>query len=137
MNHPKQVCCPELHRAPELPGGRHKLNADASLAAGTSAHVDDAAFLFGLIAHVGQKQSLAARDDGLKSERTAVLVSVDGFRFFVERLFVCIRAVDQQGYVMRVTQTFAAVGVAWRGIARPVRGGCTILSAGPLSFRLL
>ena len=77
--------------------GATNFDADASLASEASAHVNDTAFLFGLITHVGQKQALTARDNCLKRERTAVLVSVNGFGFFVERLLVRVRAVGSAG----------------------------------------
>jgi hypothetical protein len=124
----------ELRRTPELRSGRDEFDADASFAVDAPAHVDDAAFLFGLIAHVGQEQTLAAHDDCLKRERAALLVCLNGFGFFVEWLFVGVRAVDEQGNVVRVAQAFTTVGVRLRGIVRAIRSRRTILRAGPLSF---
>ena len=62
----------------------------ASLAADALANVDDAALLLGLIVHVDQKQTLAARDGRFQNQRAAVFMGVDCIDLFVERLFVGI-----------------------------------------------
>ena len=90
----------------------------ASLAADALADVDDAALLFGLIARVGQKQTLAAGDSRLEDQRAAIFVGVDRIDLLVERLLVRIRAINEQRHAVRVAQAFTAVGIVSRGIRR-------------------
>jgi len=74
---------------------REKCQTNLSFAADSLANVGDLAFLFGLRAHVGQKQALALRDDGFERQQAALIVGVDCVGFFVERLLVRVGAVNK------------------------------------------
>jgi hypothetical protein len=125
-----------LGGTPELRSRFDKFNADASLAANASANVNDAAFLFGLIPHVRQEQTLAADNDGFHGEGTAFVVRVDRLRLFVKRLLIHVRAVDEQRSDVRMAQAIPAVRLIMRRFARPLRGWRWFLCARTLALGL-
>jgi len=127
-----------LRGTPELGSGRHEFDAHARPAADAFANVHDAAFLLGLIAHVREKQALAIYNDGFHRERAAVFVRVDRFGFFVKRLLVGVRAVDEKRNLMGVAQAAATVHIVVCGVG-PASGWRRrgIVGAQPVALRLL
>ena len=125
-----------LSGTPELRCGYDEFHSNAGLAVGAPADVDDAAFLFGLIAHICEEQALAADDDGFHVERAAFFVRVECFGFLVEGLLVRVRAVDEQRDVVRVAQAFATVGILPCWLGRSIDLSAGVLRAQPLALRL-
>ena len=79
-----------------MTSGRHEFDAHARFAVGAFANVHHAAFLLGLIAHVREKQALTVYYGGFHGDRAAVFVRVDCFGFFVKRLLLRVRTVDEK-----------------------------------------
>lgn len=75
--------------------GPCEFDSDAGSAVRAASDMDDPALLLGLIDGVGEKEALAARDNGLQSDQAATFVNIDRGRFFVKRLLLGIRAVYQ------------------------------------------
>lgn len=73
--------------------------------------MNDAAFLFGLRARVGEEETLAANDGSFDHDEAAVFAGVDRVDLFVEGLLVESGTVDQDGNDVRMTQTLAMIGV--------------------------
>lgn len=96
---------------PEIGRRSAEDDSNASFAGGQLASVNDAAFLFGLSAGVGEKEALAADDGSFENEQAAVFAGVDGVDFFVERLLIRVRAVDKDGDDVRVAQASAVIAI--------------------------
>jgi len=75
--------------------GAHEFDSDAGFAMRAASDMDDTALLLGLVDGIGEKEALAARDDGLQIDQAAAFVNVDRGRFFVKRLLLGIRAVHE------------------------------------------
>lgn len=111
--------------------GSEEFHADASLAADALADVDHTALLFGLVASVGEKEALAARDDGFEGEQAAVLTRVNGVGFFVERLFILAGAVDEERRAVPVAQPLPAIPVVGQTIFRASRYAAGVFRGRP------
>ena len=100
--------------------------------------MDDAAFLFGLRARIGEKKTLAADDGSFEDEQAAVFAGVDRVDLFVERLLIDARAVDEHGDDVRMAQAVAMIsidGVADVGRVVGLRR-CGSVFARPFLLRL-
>lgn len=71
--------------------------------------MNDAAFLLGLRAGVGEEKALAADDGSLEDEQAAFFAGVDGVDLFVERLLIDAGAVDEHGNNVWVAEGFARI----------------------------
>jgi phosphoglycolate phosphatase len=98
--------------------------------------MDDAAFLFGLIAHVCKEQALAAKDDSFHVEGAAFFVRVECFGFLVKGLLVRVRTVDEQRNPVRVAQASATVGFVLRRLGQAIGGSAGVPRAQPFALRL-
>ena len=96
--------------------------------------MNDAAFLLGLRARIGEEEALAADDRSFDREEAAVLTGIDCVDLFVERLLVEARAVDEHGNDVGMAQPFAVVG-AGRRVGDIVRRSGAF--ARPFLLRLL
>lgn len=98
-----------LGPTPELRRGAGELYAYTDFTLGFSPYINDAAFLFGLIPHIREKEPLPRRNACGEQKQTTLVVSVDCIGFFVKRLFFGVGTVDKQGRFVRMTQALSAV----------------------------
>ena len=95
-----------------------------------------AAFQLGLVAHVRQIQSLPLRNGSFERYETALVVGVESFGLFVERLLIGVRAVDEQRRLVMMPKIGPPLGILRTTVvcARLLR--IAPLDAGSLAFSL-
>ena len=116
--------------------GANEFDADARLAADAPAHVHHAAFLLGLVAHVGEVQPLPAHDCGFHRYQAAVLIRVNCAGLLVERLLIRAGAVHEQRDAVYVAKPLPPVGICGTQFIRAEVGDRAVFPREPLAFRL-
>lgn len=71
--------------------------------------MNDAAFLFGLRAGVGEEEALATDDGSFEDKKATMFAGVDCGDLFVKRLLIHTGAVNEYGNDVRMAQAFARI----------------------------